>query len=90
MALNRSPGVFSKPNKMRQLIADALFLFYIRISLFPVISSYAEKRFSNALEMFKSNKASSEENLRNMKKVTICGDSIVNGLEERGLGKNIL
>ena len=31
----------------------SLFLLYIRISLFPVISFYAEKNFSDALEMLR-------------------------------------
>ena len=32
------------------MVACSLFLRYIRISLFPVIFSYAEKNFSDALE----------------------------------------
>ena len=36
---------------MQKWIADASFLPYTLISLFPIISSYAGKNFSNALEM---------------------------------------
>ena len=39
------------------------------------------------IQLLNQKKASTEEIQRNRKKVTIIGDSIVNGLEERGLGK---
>ena len=40
----------NKWKKVRKWIADVLSLLYIRISLFHVISSYTEKRFSHAIE----------------------------------------
>ena len=39
---------------MQKWIAKAFFLPYILINLFPVIFSYAEKSFSDALEMLRS------------------------------------